>query len=228
MLDVCIGAPSRSCQSNGTFVRSLYQRPRGNIESGGHVDLALKRANLVFPVKRRDTYLLRQSTCELWSRKKAKLVSWTSGWWWVSMVNEELSDELTLKPNFERKANGQEKRYQVWRMWYSNNATSNIQQETYALPQPLALVTSRCKHLPCLCLPLLSGSVYLGNFYIEQFAPPMSFIIEPVSNTRWKLGKTKYKELSYPNPIVPSLIVESVKMSKRMMESSLLGPLSTT
>jgi len=40
-------------------------------------------------------------------------------------------------------------------------------------------------------------------------------------------AKTKYKELSYSNPIVPSLISGIKEMSKRMTGSSLLGPLSS-
>jgi len=72
-----------------------------------------------------------------------------------------------------------------------NNDTSNLQPETYVLPQPLALATSACEHLPCLCLPLFSGTVYLGNFYFVCFAINVSFIEEPVSNTRQKSGKNK-------------------------------------
>jgi len=110
----------------------------------------------------------------------------------VSVVNEEISDEK-LKPHFQCKAtsNGQGTEYCAWRIWYLNNDTFNLQPETHVLPQPLALATSGCEHLPCLCLPLFSGTVYLGNFYIVLSARTVTFIIEPVSNTRKKSGKNK-------------------------------------
>jgi len=73
-------------------------------------------------------------------------------------------------------------------------------------PQPLALVTSGCEHLPCLRLPLFSGTVYPGNFYIVQSTRAVSFMVEPVSKTNKNHAKTKYKGLSYWNPIVPFLI----------------------
>jgi len=141
------------------------------------------------------------------------------------MANEEISDEK-LKPHFQCKAtsNGQGTGYCAWRIWYLNNDTFNLQTETHALPQPLALATSGCEHLPCLCLPLFSGTVYLGNFYLVYFAI-VSFVPEPVYKNQ---AKTKYKELSYLNPIVPASIYEVCQMLKRMMGSSLLGPLSST
>jgi len=108
------------------------------------------------------------------------------------MANEGISDEK-LKPHFQGEDNGQEKRYGVWRIWYSSHATSNLQQETHVLTQPLALATSGCKRLPCLCLPLFSRTVYLGNFYFVEVASSMSIIIEPVSNTRQKSAKNKVR-----------------------------------
>jgi len=100
----------------------------------------------------------------------------------VSIDNEEILDEK-LKPQFQGEANGQETGYHIRRIWYSNHATSCLQPETHALPQPLPLATSGCEHLPCLGLPVFSGTVYLGNFYFVYFAM-VNFIIEPVSNTR--------------------------------------------
>ena len=129
---------------------------------------------------------------------------------------------------FQGEVDGQEKGYCAWRIWYSSHVISNLQPETHVLPQPLALATSRCEHLPRLCLPLFSGTVYLGNFYLVSFVLPVSVIQEPVSNTRQNQVKTKYKELSYPNPIVPSLIFGEYQMYKWMSGSSLLGPLSLT
>jgi len=106
------------------------------------------------------------------------------------MVNNEVLDEMR-KPHFQGEANGQEKVYCAWIIWYLNDDTSNLRPETHVLPQPLALATSGCEHLPCLCLPLFSGTVYPGNFYFVYFAMTMSFIVEPVSNTRRKSGKNK-------------------------------------
>ena len=143
---------------------------------------------------------------------------------WCSIVNEEILDEK-LKPHFKGEANEQEG-HCAWIIWYSSHDTSNLPPETHVLPQPLALATSRCEYLPCLCLPLFSRTVYLGNFYYVCLGI-VSSIPEPVSNTGQNQAKTKYKELSYLNPIVPALIFEAYQMLKRMMGSSLLGPLSS-
>ena len=113
------------------------------------------------------------------------------------MVNNEVLDEMR-KPHFQGEANGQEKVYCAWIIWYLNDDTSNLRPETHVLPQPLALATSGCEHLPCLCLPLFSGTVYLGNFYIVQRAASVSFIAEPVSNTRQKSDKNKVQGTILP------------------------------
>jgi len=59
-------------------------------------------------------------------------------------------------------------------------------------------VTSGCEYLPCLRLPLFSGTVYLGNFYLVYFALTVSFIPEPVSNTRQKSGQKKVQGTILP------------------------------
>ena len=130
--------------------------------------------------------------------KKATFVSSVPGKRQVSTVNEDMPDEK-LKPRFQEEANGQEKVHRAWRIWYLNDDTSNLQPETHVLPQPLAPATSGCEHLPCLCLPLFSGTVYLGNFYYVIFViTVVSFMVEPVSNTRQKSGKKKVQGTILP------------------------------
>ena len=60
------------------------------------------------------------------------------------------------------------KRETILKMCYLSYDMINLQQKAYTLPQPLALLTSRCKHLPCLGFPFFSRTIYLGNFYLAQ------------------------------------------------------------